>query len=261
MALTELRSRVFHVKMPILTQKTVKIAALRSKKAKSTLQDEKYWLDVTIPTAELYRVNAYMGCSHCAKRSSIPPGRAYICDTCSETDCTSEPKITFGCDISDGSGTLPMTAFTSTTEKLFMMSAADIFHMKESDDEQAFSVVQEMIHYKPFKVQVGPSTSLVMSNILHWVVKKVVIDGPDDNASGSVSAIQGDPSQAQVVSSSEGSQVTGKLLAPSTNNEITTAISIISTAPGNVASAIVNTAVDKPSEITDAEFIQPQAMK
>ncbi|XP_074267748.1 replication protein A 70 kDa DNA-binding subunit E-like [Silene latifolia] len=207
MALTELQSRVFNVKMPIPAQKNVKIAALRSKKAKTTLQDGKHWLEVTIPAAELHKVNAYMGCSHCSKRSSIPPGSAYTCENCSEADCTTEPKITFNCDISDGTGTLPMTAFSSTTEKLFKMSAADIFHMKHADDDQAFSAVQEMLRLKPFKVQVGPSTSLSMSNILQWVVKQVVIDGTNDNASGSVTATQADPSQSQVVSSSKGSQV------------------------------------------------------
>ncbi|KAK9698416.1 hypothetical protein RND81_08G102800 [Saponaria officinalis] len=131
-ALTQLQSKIYHIKMPMPIVKTTTISALRSKKAKLTLQDEKHWLEVVIPNAELHKINAYMGCSNCAKRSSIPPGSTYTCSTCSMSDCTTTPRITFSCDISDGTGTLPMTTFTSTAEQLFKMSASDIYHMKHS---------------------------------------------------------------------------------------------------------------------------------
>ncbi|KAK9690359.1 hypothetical protein RND81_09G122300 [Saponaria officinalis] len=159
------------------------ISALRSQKEKSTLQDERHWLEVVIPNAELHKINAYMGCSKCAKRSSILPGRTYTCSTCSKTDCTTAPKITFNCDISDGTGTLPMTAFTSTAEQLFKMSASDIYHMKHSDDDRAFTALQELLRVTTFKVQVGPAKSLSINNILQWEVKNIVLEGEDGNPS------------------------------------------------------------------------------
>ncbi|XP_074271480.1 replication protein A 70 kDa DNA-binding subunit B-like [Silene latifolia] len=182
-ALTQLQARLFSVKLPLGAERTNKISALRSKKAKTALQDERHWLDVTIPNAEFHKINAYMGCSKCGKRSSIPPGRTYTCDTCSEPDCTSVPKVTFTFEISDGTGSLLFTAFTTTNENLFRMSAADIFQMKHTDDEQTFTAVQELLHLNSFRVQVGPAAALSINNILQWVVKQVVIDGDDGNAS------------------------------------------------------------------------------
>ncbi|KAK9690055.1 hypothetical protein RND81_09G101300 [Saponaria officinalis] len=182
-ALTQLQSRIYHINMPMPVVKTTKISALRSKKAKSTLQDEKHWLEVAIPNAELHKINAYMGCSKCEKCSSIPPGRTYKCSTCSKPGCTTAPKITFNCDISDGTGTLPMTTFTSTTEQLFKMTASDIYHMKHSDDDQPFTALQELLRVTTFKVQVGPAKSLSINNILQWEVKNVVLDGEDGKPS------------------------------------------------------------------------------
>ncbi|XP_074271459.1 replication protein A 70 kDa DNA-binding subunit B-like [Silene latifolia] len=201
-SLTQLQSRLFHVKLPMPNEKTTKISALRAKKAKSALQDEKHWLEVTIPAAELHKVHAYIGCSKCAKTSSMPPGRPYTCNNCSAPDCTSVPKITFNCEILDGTGTLPMTVFTQTAERLFKMSAANIFHMKHSDHEEAFSVVQELLRTTPFKVQVGPSTSLSVNNILQWVVKRVVVDDEDDTVSKS-EPVQEPIPESQVIDDSE----------------------------------------------------------
>ncbi|KAK9665185.1 hypothetical protein RND81_14G096100 [Saponaria officinalis] len=136
-ALAQLQSKIYHIKMSMPVVKTTKISALRSKKltlhaGKINIAGREALVGSSYPNAELHKINAYMGCSKCAKRSSIPPGRTYTCSTCSKPGCTTTPRITFNCDISDGTGTLPMTTFTSTAEQLFKMSASDIYHMKHS---------------------------------------------------------------------------------------------------------------------------------
>ncbi|KAK9665106.1 hypothetical protein RND81_14G090700 [Saponaria officinalis] len=203
-ALAQLQSRIYHIKMSLPVIKTTKISALRSKKAKSTLQDEKHWLEVTIPNAELHKINAYMGCSKCAKRSGIPPGHTYTCSACSKPDCTTTPKITFSCDISDGTGTLPMTTFTSTAEQLFKMSASDIYHMKHSDDDKAFTAVQELLRVTTFKVQVGPAKSLSINNILQWeecksMINSILADSVNDDNIAPTYVTQQVPKDASTV--------------------------------------------------------------
>ncbi|XP_074315583.1 replication protein A 70 kDa DNA-binding subunit B-like [Silene latifolia] len=220
-SLTQLQSRLFHVKLPMPNEKTTKISALRAKKAKSALQDEKHWLEVTIPAAELHKVHAYIGCSKCAKTSSMPPGRPYTCNNCSAPDCTSVPKITFNCEISDGTGTLRMTAFTQTAERLLKMPAADIFHMKHSNHEEAFSAVQELLRTTPFKVQVGPSTSLSVNNILQWVVKRVVVDDEDDTVS-KTEPVQEPIPESQVIDDSEVRAADKQIVRPIATNVTTT---------------------------------------
>ncbi|XP_074294071.1 uncharacterized protein LOC141621520 [Silene latifolia] len=255
MALTKLQNMVFCVKMPLPGQKAVNISSLRSKKAKTTLQEEKHWLDVTIPNVELYKVNAYMGCSHCGKRSKIPPEQTYTCTSSSQANYTSAPKITFNCDISDGTETLPMTAL-HPTEKLFKMSAADVFHMKHSGDDQAFLAVKVMLFLTPFKVQVSLATSLSASNILQWAVKQVIMDDTSDNASGSVSATQENTPGSHIEGSSLGSHVqSNKSCAPSPN--------IINTTPMNSVSAATSKAqTDATNSVSEsAPYAQPEAAK
>ncbi|KAK9750512.1 hypothetical protein RND81_02G202000 [Saponaria officinalis] len=242
-ALTQLQSRIYHIKMPMLVIKTTKISALRSKKTKSTLQDEKHWLEVAIPNAELHKINAYMGCSKCAKRSSIPPGRTYTCSTCSKPDCTTTPKITFSCDISDGTGTLPMTIFTSTAEQLFKMSASDIYHMKHSDDDQAFTAVQELLRVITFKVQVGPAKSFSINNILQWEVMDIVLDGEDGKP------YKNESIQTAAAPSQECKTMINSMLAHSVNDDSIAPTHVTQQVPTDASIVICSAQLNPPGNI------------
>ncbi|KAK9666372.1 hypothetical protein RND81_14G180400 [Saponaria officinalis] len=234
-ALTQLQSRIYHIKMPMPVVKTTRISALRSQKAKSTFQDERHWLEVAILNAELQKINAYMGCSKCSKRSSIPQARTYTCSTCSKTDCTTAPKITFNCDISDGTGTLPMTAFSSTAEHLFKMSASDIYHMKHSDDDRAFTALQELLRVTTFKVQVGPAKSLSINNILQWEVKNIVLEGEDGNPSKNESV------EKAAAPSQECKTMINSTLAHSVCNDSIAPRDVIKQVPTDAATVICST--------------------
>ncbi|KAK9748789.1 hypothetical protein RND81_02G081100 [Saponaria officinalis] len=241
-ALAQLQSRIYHIKMPLPVIKTTKISALRSKKAKSTLQDEKHWLEVAIPNAELHKINAYMGCSKCAKRSGIPPGHTYTCSACSKPDCTTTPKITFSCDISDGTGTLLMTTFTSTAEQLFKMSASDIYHMKHSDGDKAFTAVQELLRVTTFKVQVGPAKSLSINNILQWEVKDIVFDGEDGKP------YKNESIQKATAPSQECKTMINSILADSVNDDNIAPTDVTQQVPKDASTVIYSTQLNSPGD-------------
>ncbi|KAH9604973.1 hypothetical protein KSS87_006563, partial [Heliosperma pusillum] len=119
--------RNLHERVEVMT-----IAALKAKKARNTLQDERHTLRVRVPFADLGKVNAYLGCSNCGRRSSFAAGETFKCEICKKSEVIAVPRVTFNCEVSDGTGKLDITAFTSDTELLFRMAAPDIFHMKHS---------------------------------------------------------------------------------------------------------------------------------
>ncbi|XP_074299647.1 replication protein A 70 kDa DNA-binding subunit B-like [Silene latifolia] len=133
------KTKLCHIEAQILTlkglmgnQQSITIAALRMKKAHTTLQDEKYTLQVTIPEPDFQKINAYLGCSSCNKRTDTPVGKSMTCPQCSKPGTKSVPRVTFNCKVSDGTGILPITAFTTDSEKIFNMPASNIFRMKHS---------------------------------------------------------------------------------------------------------------------------------
>ncbi|KAK9696971.1 hypothetical protein RND81_08G007200 [Saponaria officinalis] len=129
----------------------------------NTLQEERRWLKVVIPDANFDKVNAYLGCSNCGKRTDVPVGKPYACTTCSK-------------DFSDGTGTLAITMFTQDCEKMFRMTAPDIFRVKNSDDRTTFKAVQQLLRTPDVLIEVGPKTTLSRNNVLQWVLKQVVIE-------------------------------------------------------------------------------------
>ncbi|XP_074302772.1 uncharacterized protein LOC141634534 [Silene latifolia] len=150
------------------------LSALNNKKAKNTLQDERYQLNVTVPAPDLQKVNAYLGCSHCGKRTDYATGEKFKCETCTKDDVVSEPRITFNCEVSDGTERLEITAFTSDTSDMFQMSAADIFHMKHSGDNTSFGKVCDALNNGPLVIEVSPKIALSRNNILQWALRRIV---------------------------------------------------------------------------------------
>ncbi|XP_074313658.1 uncharacterized protein LOC141648845 [Silene latifolia] len=130
--LTDLQTRINKVRDPNMPIPIVNLNNLKNKKAKNTLQDERYKLNVTIPAPDFKKINAYLGCSHCGKRTDYAAGESFTCENCTKDGALSEPRITFNCVVSDGTDQLEITAFTADTTILFQMSASDIFHLQHS---------------------------------------------------------------------------------------------------------------------------------
>ncbi|XP_074301024.1 uncharacterized protein LOC141632370 [Silene latifolia] len=173
-SLSELQARIHRVRDPNAPIHIVTLNALKSKKARSTLQDERYRLKVTVANASLQKVNAYLGCSNCGKHSDYPAGECFKCETCTKEGVVSEPRITFNCEVSDGTEQLEITSFTDDTVKLFRMLAPDIFHMRHSGDHLAFESTQALLQDEPFTIEVSPTTTLTRNNILKWALRSVI---------------------------------------------------------------------------------------
>ncbi|KAK9665724.1 hypothetical protein RND81_14G131400 [Saponaria officinalis] len=186
--LADIQARVLDVRTA-KTERVVKtIEALRKKKVQNTLQEVRHWLRVVIPDPEIDKINAYLGCSKCGKRVDVPAGQVYTCTTCSKKDCVSSPRITFNCDVTDGTGQLAITAFTEDSEKLFRQTAPDLFRLKNSDDQKSFQMIIKLLQTSTFLIQVGPKATLSRNKVLQWVLKKVEVEG-DPEISGGVTKV------------------------------------------------------------------------
>ncbi|KAK9749018.1 hypothetical protein RND81_02G096700 [Saponaria officinalis] len=133
------------------------------------------------------KMHAYLGCSNCGRSADIPTGHTYTCTNCSTKDCVSSPRVTFNCEVSDGTGRLSLTFFTSDCDKLLKMSAPDIFKIKHSDDMQDFEAIHALLRNTHVLIEVGPQKALSINNVLQWVLKKIVVD---DDESGSNSEVK-----------------------------------------------------------------------
>ncbi|KAK9715599.1 hypothetical protein RND81_06G176000 [Saponaria officinalis] len=89
--LADMNSRIADVKNTP-TEKVIKIIyTLLQKKVQNTLQEERHWLQVTVPDLDFNKINAYVGCSKCGKRTDIPAGQPYKCNAYPK-DCVSCPS-------------------------------------------------------------------------------------------------------------------------------------------------------------------------
>uniref|UniRef100_A0A803MDJ1 Replication factor A C-terminal domain-containing protein n=1 Tax=Chenopodium quinoa TaxID=63459 RepID=A0A803MDJ1_CHEQI len=136
-------------------------------KPANALQDERFWLRITIPNADLEKVNAYAGCSICSKRTSVPIGTPFFCSVCSKPDCVFAHMVTFKFEATDGTGSMIFTTFNDDTKNLFGKSASKIYDIKNS---------------------VGPTLALSRNNVLQWQLKGLEIEqkAPNTNEKASL---------------------------------------------------------------------------
>uniref|UniRef100_A0A803MQU1 Replication factor A C-terminal domain-containing protein n=1 Tax=Chenopodium quinoa TaxID=63459 RepID=A0A803MQU1_CHEQI len=93
------------------------IGCLKARKSASTLPQEVFWLNVVIADIEFERLRAYIGCSHCGKRTDLSLGTVYSCKACSRKDIHAAYRTTVTFNVSDGTGSLELTAFTADTKE------------------------------------------------------------------------------------------------------------------------------------------------
>ncbi|XP_021757957.1 uncharacterized protein LOC110722992 [Chenopodium quinoa] len=160
------QERILNVRYPGTEKKVVTIAELRNKKAANATPDEIAWIRVTIPEADLQRVNAYIGCLGCGKRTHLALGTRFPCISCKKSDATAVHKVTFKFEAIDASGTMSFTTFNDDTEKLFRKTAVEIWEMKTTGNFDAFKAVQEVLSTKPFFIQVTPTLELARNSVL-----------------------------------------------------------------------------------------------
>ncbi|KAK9748632.1 hypothetical protein RND81_02G070600 [Saponaria officinalis] len=182
--LSDVQARILDVKCSAGGKYVSNIAVILSKKARNTLQEEKYRLQITVPEPEFEKVNAYLGCSNCGKKVDLPASHSFTCADCFHKGAICCPRISFNCDVADDTGNLPVTIFTKDAEKLFGMSAPDLFRIKNTDDRNAFGLLAERLRKHHTIIEVGPKGILARNNVLQWVLKRVVGDEPTEQTAG-----------------------------------------------------------------------------
>uniref|UniRef100_A0A803MAQ6 Uncharacterized protein n=1 Tax=Chenopodium quinoa TaxID=63459 RepID=A0A803MAQ6_CHEQI len=119
----------------------------RQAKACNVLQEERHWLRISIPQADLNDVITYIGFRSTLKFEAV-----------------------------DDSGAMAFTTFTADTEKLFGKSAEEIHFMKDYEDVQSFGSIYQKLCNNYVLVEVGPTTTLSRNNILQWCLKGIEIE-------------------------------------------------------------------------------------
>uniref|UniRef100_A0A803MDU4 RNase H type-1 domain-containing protein n=1 Tax=Chenopodium quinoa TaxID=63459 RepID=A0A803MDU4_CHEQI len=109
--------------------------------------DEIAWIKVTIPEADLQRVNAYIGCLGCGKRTHLALGTRFPCISCKKGDIVAVHK-----------------------------TATEIWDIKATVNFEAFKVVQAILATKPFFIQVTPTLELARNSVLLWTLKTVEVE-------------------------------------------------------------------------------------
>ncbi|XP_021742986.1 uncharacterized protein LOC110709078 isoform X1 [Chenopodium quinoa] len=121
--LLDRQERILNVRYPSTDKKVVTIAELRRKKATNATPDEIAWIKVIIPKADLQRVNAYISCLGCGKRTHLALGTRFPCISCKKGDTVAVHKVTFKFEAVDDTGTMSFTTFSDDTEKHFRRTA------------------------------------------------------------------------------------------------------------------------------------------
>ncbi|KAL2937535.1 Replication protein A 70 kDa DNA-binding subunit B [Bienertia sinuspersici] len=91
---------------------------VNAKKAANTWQEQKYWIKVTLPEADIQDLYLYIGCNKCGRKSQSNKEVTYTCTHCNHTTAVSVPRVSFTFKAADHTGTKKNTIFTQDVETL-----------------------------------------------------------------------------------------------------------------------------------------------
>ncbi|KAL2928695.1 Replication protein A 70 kDa DNA-binding subunit B, partial [Bienertia sinuspersici] len=130
--LSNRRSKLLELHFPPSTRTITTVAEIENKKTDSTWQEEKFWLDMTIPNATIDDLYCYFGCNQCGRRTKVDEDNISRCTTCKGPDVSSIPSATFKFYGADSTRAYKLTIFSQDVETLFTMNCADL-HRPKSD--------------------------------------------------------------------------------------------------------------------------------
>ncbi|XP_021776454.1 uncharacterized protein LOC110740284 [Chenopodium quinoa] len=174
--LMDKQARVLQVKYPSNNKLLLTIAEVGLKKACNAVQDERFWLRVTIPYPSLDKLHTYVGCNTCSAPCDIPGGAHYQCSICKKIDRTASYRVYFEFEAADGTGTMSFTALNDDTEKLFGMTASEINSCKTTGNLAVADHIQFLVETKSVLIKIGPTTELSRYNVLNWQVKGLEVE-------------------------------------------------------------------------------------
>uniref|UniRef100_A0A803MIQ2 Uncharacterized protein n=1 Tax=Chenopodium quinoa TaxID=63459 RepID=A0A803MIQ2_CHEQI len=132
--LIDKQARVLQVRYPSNEKMLLTTAEVQLKKACNPVQDDRFWLRVTVPKPNLDKLSTYVGCNICSKPTDVPIGTHYQ-SVCKKPDCVSSHRVCFEFQATDGTGTMSFTALNDDTEKLLGMTASEIWSCKTTSLE------------------------------------------------------------------------------------------------------------------------------
>ncbi|XP_021740104.1 replication factor A protein 1-like [Chenopodium quinoa] len=75
-------TKILHIRTPSRTTATKTINEIEQKNAANTMQEERHWIQATIPDAQLENLLAYLGCNNCGKRCQEAKDATFKCLHC-----------------------------------------------------------------------------------------------------------------------------------------------------------------------------------
>ncbi|KAL2906289.1 Replication protein A 70 kDa DNA-binding subunit B [Bienertia sinuspersici] len=129
--LNDRRSKLLDIHTLSTDNNITSVKEINARKCSTTWQDERFWIDVTMPTATTKNMYVYLGCNKCGRRNNEIENAIYKCSKCSAIDATSVPRITFKADVTDGSSEMELTFFSKEVELLTGSTCAEIWSLKQ----------------------------------------------------------------------------------------------------------------------------------
>uniref|UniRef100_A0A803MDJ2 Replication factor A C-terminal domain-containing protein n=1 Tax=Chenopodium quinoa TaxID=63459 RepID=A0A803MDJ2_CHEQI len=109
--LMDKQARVLHVRYPSNDKMLLTIT-----EACNVVQDERFWLRVTIPYLDVNKLHLYVGCNTCSAPTDIPVGTHYQCSVCKKHDRISSHSVYLEFEATDGTGRMSFMALNDDTE-------------------------------------------------------------------------------------------------------------------------------------------------
>ncbi|XP_021728329.1 replication factor A protein 1-like [Chenopodium quinoa] len=166
-------TKILHIRTPSRTTAAKTIYEIEQKNAANTMQEERHWIQATIPDAQLENLLAYLGCNNCGKRCQETKDATFKCLHCKKKIVL--PQSGYPIEVSDATGTLRLTAFAEDCEKLIGLPTSEIYEKKMAGDWPEFEDIASNLKVRTIKFQIAPTTSLTRMGVLKWAIKDVEI--------------------------------------------------------------------------------------
>ncbi|XP_021763611.1 uncharacterized protein LOC110728246 [Chenopodium quinoa] len=134
-------TKILHIRTPSRTTTVKTISEIEQENAGNTMQEERHWIQATIPNAELANLIAYLGCNKCGKRCQEARDTSFKCLHCSKNKCIATVRVNFTVNVTNATGTLRLTAFAEDCEKLIGLPTSEIYEKKMAGDWLEFEEI------------------------------------------------------------------------------------------------------------------------
>ncbi|KAL2937940.1 Replication protein A 70 kDa DNA-binding subunit [Bienertia sinuspersici] len=90
--LNDRRSKLLEIHTPSTYNNITSVKEINARQSSTTWQDERFWVNVTMPMATAKNMYVYLGCNKCGRRNNEIENAVYKCSKCFAIDATSVPR-------------------------------------------------------------------------------------------------------------------------------------------------------------------------